>query len=296
MMSRRRVSGAKVSKPVMLYNTVDPLGPEFVPRHAPKVPSIQSSVSSVPSTPDPPSLASFEAPLPLDECEELLDDYDPIYEKRREEAYLASLSSLQGIRHRFADRLALPPPQHDLDGEQTQQAPHAPSVQECANLSCSASHQPSHAPRCGQTHSQGPLAAAGREEGKALGPAAHVRVETLDSADSAPRAFAARSRSTHAVKLARSTYHMLTRPHAPHAPPEPPTRSHSVQITLRPARITPPAHAHALFKSSSDSRNRLGPGAHLAASSTSLQAQVVQSLAHSHSRTLTLLISFWCLP
>ncbi|EKD01749.1 hypothetical protein A1Q2_03986 [Trichosporon asahii var. asahii CBS 8904] len=100
MMSRRRVSGAKVSKPVMLYNTVDPVGPEFVPRHAPKVPSTPSSISSVPSTPDPPSLSSFENPLPLDECEELLDDYDPIYEKRREEAYLASLSSLQGSRQR----------------------------------------------------------------------------------------------------------------------------------------------------------------------------------------------------
>lgn len=97
MMSRRRVAGAKVSKPVMLFNTVDPVGPELVPRHAPKVPSISSSVSSrAPSTPDPPSQPSFENPLPIDECEELLDDYDPIYEKRREEAYLASLSSLQG--------------------------------------------------------------------------------------------------------------------------------------------------------------------------------------------------------
>lgn len=94
MMGRRRLSSAKVSKPVMLFNTLDPV--ELVPRHAPKVPSAPSSVSSVPSTPDPPSLSTFEHPLPLDECEELLDDYDPIYEKRREEAYLASLSSLQG--------------------------------------------------------------------------------------------------------------------------------------------------------------------------------------------------------
>lgn len=94
MMGRRRLSSTKVSKPVMLFNTLDSV--ELVPRHPPKVPSTPSSVSSVPSTPDPPSLSTFEHPLPLDECEELLDDYHPIYEKRREEAYLASLSSLQG--------------------------------------------------------------------------------------------------------------------------------------------------------------------------------------------------------
>lgn len=86
-MLRRRVSGAKVSKPVMLFSTVD--APDLSPRRAP-VPT--PSLSSGPGTPDPPSCPVFA--VPADECEELLDEDD--YEQRRAAAYLSALGALQG--------------------------------------------------------------------------------------------------------------------------------------------------------------------------------------------------------
>lgn len=94
---RRGVSGTKlVSRPIHLFNTIEAALDLNQPRHSPRVPSSPpSTISSIPSSPET-RFAGFEhAVLSADECEELLD-YDPIYEQRKEEAYLDTLGSLQG--------------------------------------------------------------------------------------------------------------------------------------------------------------------------------------------------------
>lgn len=88
-MLRRRASGAKVSKPAMLFSTFD--APDLSPRRAPVPVPMPTPPSSGPGTPDP---ACPVFAVPADECEELLDEDD--YEQRRAAAYLGALGALQG--------------------------------------------------------------------------------------------------------------------------------------------------------------------------------------------------------